>query len=122
MGPMRFVRGSHREGAWGAAGIGDSSEAFFSARIAAEPGRVDEMGPMAAGDASFHAGWTVHGAHPNASAGMRAVMTVIYYADGLAVAREPTRLQRGDLRTWLPGCVPGGAAASELNPVVWRRD
>jgi ectoine hydroxylase-related dioxygenase (phytanoyl-CoA dioxygenase family) len=122
MGPMRFLRGSHRRGAWGAQGIGEESEAFFAARAAADPALVDEMGPMAAGDASFHAGWTVHGAHPNASTRMRAVMTVIYYAEGVSVAGHPTRLQRGDLRTWLPDCVPGGPAASAQNPVVWQRD
>jgi hypothetical protein len=120
--PMRFIGDSHRDGAWGAAGIGDDSNAFFQSRVDAEPGRVDEMGAMTAGDASFHAGWTVHGAHPNASPRMRAVMTVIYFADGARVAAAPSKLQRADLRAWLPGCEPGSLAASALNPVVRGRD
>jgi ectoine hydroxylase-related dioxygenase (phytanoyl-CoA dioxygenase family) len=122
MGPMRFLRGSHRAGALGAAGIGDDTEAYFAMRAAADGAQIDEMGPMRAGDASFHAGWTVHGAHPNASARMRAVMTVIYFADGLRVTARPSRLQRRDLEVWLPGCVPGGPAASPLNPVLGAHD
>jgi ectoine hydroxylase-related dioxygenase (phytanoyl-CoA dioxygenase family) len=122
MGPMRFLRGSHRAGALGAEGIGDDTEAYFATRAAADAAQIDEMGPMRAGDASFHAGWTVHGAHPNASARMRAVMTVIYFADGLRVTARPSRLQRRDLEVWLPGCVPGGPAASPLNPVLGVRD
>jgi len=122
MGPMRFLRGSHLDGAAGMDGIGDDTEAFFAARATADPVRVDEMGPMRAGDANFHAGWTVHGAHANTSARMRAVMTIIYFADGLRVAAAPSRLQQRDLAAWLPGCVPGGPAVSPLNPVLGLRD
>ena len=38
--------------------------------------------PMAAGDATFHAGWTLHRAMPNTSNQMREVMTIIFFADG----------------------------------------
>ena len=120
MGPLKFVRGSHAIGDFGMPGIGDDSEAFFEARIRDEGFAINEVGPMAAGDASFHAGWTVHGARPNASPDMRAAMTIIYFADGVRVA-EPTPNQRGDLAVWLPGLQPGDVAATPLNPLVYVR-
>jgi len=121
MGPLRFVRGSHVVGDFGMPGIGDDSDAFFDARIRADGFAIDEVGPMTAGDASFHAGWTVHGAHPNSSGEMRAAMTIIYFADGARVA-APQPLQRGDLAAWLPGLAPGDVAATALNPLLYRRD
>jgi ectoine hydroxylase-related dioxygenase (phytanoyl-CoA dioxygenase family) len=73
---------------------------------------------MRAGDATFHAGWTLHGAAANPTPLLREVMTVIYFAEGTRVVDEPSQVQAHDLRAWLPGCVPGGIAASEINPLL----
>ena len=75
-----------------------------------------------AGDATFHAGWTLHRAMANDSAQRREVMTVIYFADGARVSDPVPEAARGDLEAWLCNLPPGAVAASDLNPVVWSRD
>ena len=87
MGGLTFATGSHAEGALSDVTISDASEAHFDALIA-------ERKP----------------------ATMRAVMTVIYFADGLAEPTNPS--QENDLRTWLPGLRPGDLAVTSANPVV----
>ena len=74
---------------------------------------------MAAGDASFHYGWTLHGAPGNATDRLREAMTIIYYADGTRVGPVDNANRRDDLDRWLPGLRPGELAASELNPVLF---
>ena len=118
MGGLTFATGSHAEGALSDVTISDASEAHFDALIAERGFAHAEPRPMRAGDATFHSGWTVHKAGGNTTETMRAVMTVIYFADGLAV-REPTNpSQENDLRTWLPGLRPGDLAVTSANPVV----
>lgn len=125
VGTMHFVPGTgssgHGAGArgpLGPPGIGSETQRFFDELIAARGWQPHTFGALRAGDATFHAGWTLHGAAANPTALMREVMTVIYYADGTRVVAEPTPLQQGDLRAWLPGCEPGAAAASVLNPLL----
>ena len=72
-----------------------------------------------AGDATFHAGWTLHRAGPNPTELMRPVMTVIYFADGARVSEPDSAYQRFDLSVWLPGCEVGDLAASPINPLLW---
>jgi ectoine hydroxylase-related dioxygenase (phytanoyl-CoA dioxygenase family) len=121
-GSMQFVTGSHHAGDLGMAGIGDDSQQYFADLIAARGYRVATHGALRAGDATFHAGWTVHGAAANPSATMRSVMTVIYFADGARVAVPATDAQRGDHEVWLAGIAPGQPAAGPKNPLVWSRD
>ncbi len=119
MGPMTFASGSHRLGNLGDFPIGDDSQREFD-RLVSEQGiacRTD--GAFAVGDASFHAGWTLHSAPGNATDAMREVMTVIYFADGARVGPLDHANRRFDRDTWLPGCEPGELAASRLNPVLW---
>ncbi|MEX0875399.1 MAG: hypothetical protein WD646_02165 [Actinomycetota bacterium] len=80
---------------------------------------IDSHGAMRAGDATFHSGWILHAAAANPTGILRAVMTIIYYADGVRVGEVLTPARQVDLEKWLPGCEPGGLAASEINPVVW---
>ena len=88
-------------------------------RFVAEKGyRIQESGAMRAGDATFHSGWTLHGAPGNSSDRMREVMTIIYYPDGTRVGPADNANRQADLATWLPGLKPGDLAASELNPLV----
>jgi len=76
---------------------------------------------MAAGDATFHRGWTLHCAPGNQSDRMRDVMTIIYFADGCRTTEPINDNQRHDLATWLPGVSPRELAASPISPVVWKR-
>lgn len=118
MGTMRFASGSHEEGYLGDMPISDQSEAMFEQFVAERGYQITESGAMAAGDATFHSGWTLHGAQGNRSSTMREVMTIIYYPDGTVVSPADNDNRKADLAAWLPGLKPGDLAASELNPLV----
>lgn len=122
MGTMSFASGSHTLGYLGDMPISDESEAAWD-RLIAERGyaRVNH-GAMRAGDATFHSGWTLHGAPGNASNAMREVMTVIYYEDGTLVTEPDNANRQADLDRWIPGGVPGEPAASPLNPLLYTED
>ena len=122
LGTMEFAAGSHRYGQLAAHPIGDDSEAAFTKWVAQHELDVDRDGAMQPGDASFHAGWTLHRAGPNRSPRMREAMTIIYYADGTRVGALDHPARRFDRDTWLRGCEPGGLAAGPLNPVLYSRD
>ncbi|MGY1701536.1 phytanoyl-CoA dioxygenase family protein [Geodermatophilus sp. SYSU D00766] len=116
MGGLSFASGSHRRRALGEHVISDASDDFFTELLSRGEYPVVEHGPVRAGDATFHLGWTLHRARPNTSAVLREVMTVIYVADGLGVAEPANRDQAADLATWLPGHAPGDPVGGELNP------
>jgi ectoine hydroxylase-related dioxygenase (phytanoyl-CoA dioxygenase family) len=118
MGTMRFASGSQREGYLGDMPISDESESMFERFVAEKGYSIVESGAMKAGDATFHSGWTLHGAPGNSSDRMREVMTIIYFPDGTKVGEVDNPNRQADLDTWLPGLKPGDMAASELNPVV----
>lgn len=119
MGTLIFASGSQVEGYLGRLPISDESEAIFK-RFVAEKGFALVPGDtLAAGDATFHSGWTLHTAPGNQSAICREVMTVIYMADGAHVTQPDNKHRENDLVSWLPGCKPGDLAASELNPLVY---
>lgn len=121
MGTLRFASGSQEGGYLGEFEISDNSDAVFEKLVADRGYRIAEPQAMRAGDASFHSGWTLHAAPGNASADMRSVMTIIYFADG-ARATEPDHKNReNDLKGWLPGVRPGELAASPLNPLLYSR-
>lgn len=120
MGPMTFASGSHRLGFLGDFPIGDESQRAFD-RLVDEKGLTRSRGgAFAAGDASFHTGWTLHSAPGNATDRMREVMTIIYFPDGTRVGALDHPNRRLDRDVWLPGCEPGELAASKLNPVLFR--
>jgi ectoine hydroxylase-related dioxygenase (phytanoyl-CoA dioxygenase family) len=77
---------------------------------------------MQAGDATFHYGWTVHGAPGNSTPQTREVMTIIWFADGARVTVPDNPNRARDLARWLPGLQPGDLAASELNPLAWNAE
>ncbi|HXW81729.1 MAG TPA: phytanoyl-CoA dioxygenase family protein [Acidimicrobiales bacterium] len=117
-GSMSFARGSCHL-ALGDLEISDDSQTGGEHVVNEHHLDVVNYGPLAAGDATFHAGWTLHRAEANTSSAMREVMTVIYFPDGMRVAKPENRRQASDLARWLPGCAPGGLAASELNPLLF---
>jgi ectoine hydroxylase-related dioxygenase (phytanoyl-CoA dioxygenase family) len=118
MGTMVFAGGSHREGPLLDSSISDESNRVFD-RLVSERGWKIESDDLRRGDATFHAGWTVHSAHPNRSGRVRKVLTVIYYADGTKVAEPANEFRRADMEVFLPGCRAADVAASPLNPLVY---
>lgn len=119
MGGMAFASGSHKVGGLSQLLISDESQAYYDALVANGTFPVSEPVPMRAGDATFHAGWTLHRAHPNTGSVTREVMTVIYYADGSTVAVDPWPTQKNDLAKFFPAVKPGEVAVSDLTPLVY---
>lgn len=118
MGIMKFASGSHKKGYILSREISDESEDFFSNYVKENGMRISGADSMKAGDATFHAGWTLHHAPGNATNTMREVMTVIYFADQTKIATPENNYQQKDLEVWLGGKKPGEVADSELNPLV----
>lgn len=119
-GTMRFASGSHTAGYLGDLPISDRSEEALTEFIDSRGYPIATYGAMAAGDATFHSGWTLHGAPGNPTKIMREVMTIIYFADGTKVGPADNANRQNDLQAWLPGLAPGEPAASPLNPLVYR--
>lgn len=116
MGSMTFVSGSHRLGDLQGGSISDASDEAFARYIADHDLPTRTYGAMRAGDATFHAGWTIHSAPPNTTDRLRVVMTVIYVADGTRVATDLNDHQDLDRRVWLRDTPPGELIDSDLNP------
>jgi ectoine hydroxylase-related dioxygenase (phytanoyl-CoA dioxygenase family) len=114
---MTFVTGSHRLGDLCGGSISDESDAEFSKVIAGRQLSTHTYGAVNAGDATFHAGWTVHSAGPNPTDRMRTVMTIIYVADGARVLPTLTPAQEFDRQVWLR-VEPGAFVDSDRNPIV----
>lgn len=121
MGELRFVPGSHSLEGLADVPISDEADREYQAFVDRHRFEPNTTGAMAAGDASFHAGRTLHAAAPNTTDRVRQVMTVIWFADGAHVTEPANDGQRNDLRTWLTGCEVGGPAAGPLNPLCWSR-
>ena len=120
MGGMLYASGTHRLGFLGQHEISDGSQALYDRLIQDRRIPVVQVPPMQAGDACFHAGWTLHGARPNASDRLREAMVVAYFADGMRVATPTNPHQENDRLRYLAGRLPGELADSERNPLVFR--
>ncbi|MFE5321796.1 phytanoyl-CoA dioxygenase family protein [Paenibacillus sp. NPDC056579] len=119
VGSMTFASESHKLGYINKLVISDESHRTLAEFIDSKGLKTKSYGGMNAGDATFHAGWTLHSAPGNPTDHMRKVMTIIYYADGTRVAEPDSYARKTDLRNWLPGVQPGELAASPLNPIVY---
>ncbi len=121
MGPMHFASGSHRQGSLCGLPISEESELAIQEIMTTRGFPRHSYGALTAGDASFHAGWTLHGAPPNTTGRIREVMTIIYYADGCRIGPldHPARLF--DCNVWLGGGREGDPAAGPGNPVLYSR-
>ena len=117
MGPMIFASGSHRASDLGDLMISDETDRRLN-KLIADRGWALASEPIAAGDATFHLGGTLHSAGANRSNRTREVLTVIYFANGTRVAEPANENQRVDLQVFIPGARPGDEAKSELNPVL----
>lgn len=118
MGPLQFAVGSHRLAFGRDLAISDESERLIGATLRELP--KDET-PYDLGEVSFHAGWSMHRAGPNATGAMRGVMTVIYIDVDMRLAAPRNGNQEGDRRRWAPGIEVGQVMASPMNPVLWQR-
>lgn len=121
VGSMTFASASHHFGYINKLVISDESHRTLKQYIEAKGFELVNYGAMAAGDATLHAGWTLHSAPGNPTEQMREVMTIIYYADGTKVAEPDSNARQNDLKAWLPGCKAGDPAVSELNPLVYSK-
>ncbi|MGA1141182.1 MAG: phytanoyl-CoA dioxygenase family protein [Ilumatobacteraceae bacterium] len=121
VGSVVFASGSHERGDLGGSAIGDDSQRYFDALIERENLQLVSYAPMRAGDATFHSGWTLHGAPANETSTMRSVMTIIYFADGARVGKIDGPMKRDDHEKWLGSLPTGSRAESEMNPLLWSR-
>lgn len=119
MGMLTFASGSQKEGFIGNLAISDESETAIDRLIKEKNYPVTRPKTMNAGDATWHYGWTLHSAPGNLSGITREVMTIIYYADGATVTAPKNEHQENDRNRWLNSILPGQAAASELNPLLY---
>lgn len=78
--------------------------------------------PLREGDATWHHGWTQHGAPPvSSSAGERLAYAASYFEDGALVPLEPPESEDGpSYAGWLQDLRPGDVAEHELLPVAYR--
>lgn len=120
MGSMSFVRGSHVNSAFEKLPISETSQAYFERVIREQGSRVCSYS-LKAGDATFHSGRALHSAHANESVNRREVITIVYYADGTRILEPDNEHRKVDMEVFHPGQKPGELAASELNPLLFRR-
>lgn len=118
IGPMIFASGSHRQSGLGELSISEETDERLAALIV-ERGWPAVECPIAVGDATFHAGATIHSAGANRSNRVREVLTVIYFANGTRVAQPANDNQKVDMQVFIPGAMPGDEATSDLNPVLY---
>lgn len=118
MGCMKFASGSHHHGFLGQHAISAASDAIYERFIADNKLPVVTT-PMNAGDATFHYGWTLHGASANVSTKMREAMIVTMFADGMRVATPTNKNQENDRVVYLGGRAPGELADSPLNTLLY---
>ncbi len=121
MGPLSFARGEDlrpllEDLAFDR--VGTSYDAAVAERFAAARVAVED-GPYDVGDVSFHGARCFHTAGRNGTTQPRRALATTYYADGARVVDRPTMIS-GAWQDFLPGVVPGGLAATDLNPVVAR--
>lgn len=107
VGSMTFVSGSHKHGYISKMEISDQSHKTLKDYIEKEQLPQICYGAMQAGDATFHAGWTLHSAPGNPTPSTREVMTIIYVADETRVLEPDTNARWKDLSKWMPGLQPG---------------
>lgn len=82
------------------------------------------MKRLQVGDASWHHGWTLHCASPNALQKPRRALAFSYFADGAtrlkASARRAVHSEDAEsYAAWLGDVKPGAAARHALLPLVW---
>ena len=121
VGSMSFASGSQNLGYVGDLPISEKSDEALQNLIRERDLRTHTYGALEAGDATYHAGWTLHGAPGNPTPNTREVMTIIYIDSNARVIEPDSASRRDDLSRWLPGLQPGDFAHSERNPLVFGK-
>lgn len=119
-GPLSFGRGSHRKRIGRELAISDDSERLIRQAIDQE-GIVEVTEPFAAGDVSFHLGWTLHRAGPNTTSEPRKVHTIIYMDIDMCLSKPKNPNQQLDHEKWTPSTHIGEIMDDPLNPVLFER-
>ena len=119
MGPVKFVKGSHKTGLLSHHAISNESEEYFD-RIISEKGYKVVSIPMRAGDATFHNGFLIHGAEENKTDTIREAMIVTFFEDGTKVITD-NDYRKNDAKIYLNDCKNGEKAESKINPVIWSK-
>lgn len=114
MGTLTYASGSQCAGLHGDLPISPASQAFFDPLVRAAGWPLVNAGAMTAGDALFHDGFVIHGAPANATPRLRAVMTVLYVADGARLIEPAWPDQVDALARWSPGQRPGEVFAGPV--------
>lgn len=117
MGPIAFAAGSHRMTTGRDLAISDESDRAIRKALEAGRFREDEEA-FELGEISFHSGWTFHHTRANRTPAPRAVMTIIYIADGIRLTAPQRPEHQLDWEAFMPGVKPGEVVDSPLNPVL----
>jgi ectoine hydroxylase-related dioxygenase (phytanoyl-CoA dioxygenase family) len=118
-GPLSFARGSHLKRIGRELAISDESEQLIRQAVR-DQGLQEVTEPFAAGDVSFHLGWTLHRAGPNSTPAPRKVHTVIFMDIDMRLAEPANPNQRLDHETWTPSTAVGEIMDDPLNPVLFE--
>jgi ectoine hydroxylase-related dioxygenase (phytanoyl-CoA dioxygenase family) len=120
MGIMQFASGSNRGGPVANVPISDQSERVLGEHVEHRKYHIEGADEMAAGDATYHCGWTLHGAPANRTCRTRKVITIIYFAEGTKISAITDNNYR-DHQRYFAGAAPGSLATSPLCPLVFER-
>lgn len=115
-GTLTFASGSHRFGPVSADPTAELSQAEFAQFIDEHALALTSYGAMEAGDASLHAGWTLHRADGNPSSTARPVMSVVYVPEGTLVTEPQNVFHEFERQRWLHGTKPGDLVGGPCNP------
>ena len=118
-GPLSFAKGSHLKRIGHDLEISDESERIIGEELV-RARLVEVVEPYAAGDVSFHLGWTLHRAGPNTTDRPRKVHTVIFMDRDMRLAEPRNPNQEADHRAWTPSTRVGDVMADPLNPVLFE--
>lgn len=122
MGVLVYAPGSHRLGDLGSKPDYEEAQTELPAFVRERGYHSVTTGPMAAGDATMHSGWVLHGALANRSPRMREAISITYYPDGTRLAEPNNEYQRRALALGFPGMSPGDPAAAAITPIAYRAD
>ena len=133
MAPLTFASGSHK-GGYLIPEADEMQQGLSEQSLRKRGFELHNHGAMAAGDVTFHAGWTLHGSGVNTSDRMREVLVIVYYQDGARIwmpqsteSNQENYLQgcpkdiirQQHLLRCFPGLEHGDLAASCNNPLVY---
>ncbi|MEO5995771.1 MAG: phytanoyl-CoA dioxygenase family protein [Chitinophagaceae bacterium] len=115
-GCMFFIPGSHKETSFESPHIGKNMSDIFEFYTQFKSSR-SVPAVMKAGSCSFHNGLTIHGAHPNMTAGFRRAMTCAYMPDGNVFNGIPNILPENYLEQLTIGSPLNN---NEQNPLIYK--